>query len=124
MTKDIEAEQAAGRTVETPVVHAVNRQTLGSSSNPEQQEIAQIGQMVERIELRLRNESRKDHVANRSYSRNRELIHALLAAIEGNVNDGRPFAYDYFVSVKNNIPESESAAHELVDRILRVLPPF
>jgi hypothetical protein len=50
MVRDIEG----GAEIQSPVTHAVNRQQLEQSQDPRVQEMAQIGQAVERIDLRLR----------------------------------------------------------------------
>lgn len=50
MVRDIEE----GGPVESPVVHAVNRQALGQSSNPEKQELAQIGETMDELRREVR----------------------------------------------------------------------
>ncbi|KZF04788.1 hypothetical protein A2J03_25700 [Rhodococcus sp. EPR-157] len=123
MTKDIEAEQAAGRTVETPVVHAVNRQALGASSNPEQQEIAQIGETVERVERLLRPEA-----ASRKISRVRDspskFTEVLMDIIERNVLSNRPIEYSQIERAQNLIPEEDAETRAWARKLLDVLPPF
>lgn len=50
MVRDIED----GDPVESPVVHAVNRQALGQSSNPEKQELAQLGESMDELRREIR----------------------------------------------------------------------
>ncbi|MDJ0401744.1 hypothetical protein [Rhodococcus rhodochrous] len=50
MIQDIES----GGDVQSPVTHAVNRQQLETSKDPGGKELAQIGEIVERIDLRMR----------------------------------------------------------------------
>jgi len=123
MTKDIEAEQAAGRTVETPVVHAVNRQALGTSSNPEQQEIAQIGETVERVERLLRIEAAKRRV-RRVHDSPSKFTEILMDVIEANVIDNRTIEYSQIERAQRLIPEEDAETRAWAKKLLQVLPPF
>lgn len=74
MIRDIEN----GGIVESPVVHAINRQSLGQSINPEKQEIAQISATVERIERQMRAREVDEVVHPRQLLIQRELIRLLV----------------------------------------------
>ncbi|MFC9790866.1 hypothetical protein [Rhodococcus sp. NPDC127528] len=53
MIGQIERDQREGKAVDTPVGQAVNLQTLGQSSDPEQREIAQLSKSVDAMRVDL-----------------------------------------------------------------------
>lgn len=116
MVRDIES----GADVQSPVTHAVNRQTLETSADPRGQELAQIGQMVERIDLRLRKmespgsrpRSGRDLAIRRQLIDLFEMAYARVEIPWDAVRDLRKIADD------------EPALNKLLDHLEREIPPF
>lgn len=116
MVRDIES----GADVQSPVTHAVNRQTLETSTDPRGQELAQIGQMVERIDLRLR---KMETPGSRPRS-GRDI------AIRRRLIDLFEMAYARVeipweaVAELRKISDGEPALNKLLDRLEGDIPPF
>lgn len=80
MVEDIES----GGDVQSPVTHAVNRQQLETSQDPSKNELAQIGEIVERIDFRIRrieNNNRQD-VSSRRSPRSRQIMETFMELLD------------------------------------------
>ncbi len=118
MVKDIEG----GAPIQSPVTHAVNRQQLEQSTDPRGQELAQIGEAVERIDLRLR---KMENPFERGPSKTRDstIRRTLIEMLELVYFEKREIEWEA-VSKLRQITDGDPALRRFVARLEDMTPPF
>lgn len=126
MVEDIES----GGDVQSPVTHAVNRQQLETSQDPTKNELAQIGEVVERIDHRMRMLEKANrpptHSAIEYTAADRELIDVFTNIVEKLTLKNEVLTWEDVTLLDNATKRAHStrSLHALVNRLVETTPPF